>query len=300
MNFYSVCGLVVGSDMELENFTPCGAPAGSTDIQILISDFPTGQGERVSGYAYLTDDGACVLEVPRVAAYRMADGSSILVRPAAGATPLDLEYFLTAYALSLLFHQRGWLPLQASCLDLGDGALVFAGASGAGKSVTLMTLVKEGYKFLADELTVIDLSGAEPRVLPFAPYQRLWEDAAGLLDIKGGRPFRGQSDSRRYDYRFNDLHAQEPRSVAAIFHLLPKTSGTGLNIAPFLGKKSVHAVLRSVSRANTASRLLGEEVLLDRCIKAAAASAQYAIRHNGVMADLVNEMRYFPARLEFR
>lgn len=75
--------------------------------------------------------------------------------------------------MSIALPRRGALILHASAIAAGDGALVFAGKSGAGKSTIAAMLAAQGLLRLSDELLVIAPGGAsedDPWEVHVAPF----------------------------------------------------------------------------------------------------------------------------------
>lgn len=66
---------------------------------------------------------------------------------------------------AILDHTAGVLFFQASAVQVGDRALLFTGAPGAGTSTLTTALVRRGYSYLADELAGLDI--AVGRMLPY-------------------------------------------------------------------------------------------------------------------------------------
>jgi hypothetical protein len=68
--------------------------------------------------------------------------------------------FLIGPALGTLLHQRGALLMHAAAVQVGEGAVLVLGASGAGKSTAAAALIAAGYPLLTDDLCVVSLDEA--------------------------------------------------------------------------------------------------------------------------------------------
>lgn len=79
------------------------------------------------------------------------------------------------------------LTLHASCVALGERAVLLAGPSGSGKSSLALALIALGYQLVADDYTILTASNG--RLLARSP-PRL----AGLIEVFGvgliAKPFR--------------------------------------------------------------------------------------------------------------
>lgn len=90
------------------------------------------------------------------------DGTPLgTVTSADAATALVLWHLNRA----VLDHTAGVLFFQASSVQVGDRALLFTGAPGAGTSTLTTALVRRGYSYVADELSGLDV--AVGRMLPY-------------------------------------------------------------------------------------------------------------------------------------
>src|SRR5436853_233172 len=84
-------------------------------------------------------------------------------------------------AAGLPLPQRGHFVLHASSVAIDGKAAAFAGPSGRGKSTLVAALASAGHPLIADDMSVIDTSGAAPVVQPGFPRVKLWPDSASAL-----------------------------------------------------------------------------------------------------------------------
>ena len=96
-----------------------------------------------------------------------------------GAEDERLAFVFIHSVLAAILRQRGLLALHASAALTEHGAVVICGASGAGKSTTLSTLIARGAAMLSDDLTALQI-GPQGCVeaLPGVPELHLCRDAA--------------------------------------------------------------------------------------------------------------------------
>ena len=95
-----------------------------------------------------------------------------------GGDPGAVRTYLLGFGIAMLSIQQGKLPIHCSALATPEGgAILIAGESGAGKSTLTAELLKRGYRFLADDMAVVDISGKEGVwVYPAFPYMKLCRD----------------------------------------------------------------------------------------------------------------------------
>ena len=109
------------------------------------------------------------------------DGSRIRYHVRGGGNPDYVRTYLMGYGMAMAALQQGKLAFHCSALEAPEGgAVLIAGESGAGKSTLTANLLRCGYRFLADDMAVVD-PGQEVRVSPSFPYMKLCRDAAVRL-----------------------------------------------------------------------------------------------------------------------
>ncbi len=67
-----------------------------------------------------------------------------------------LPHFILGIGMALLLYQRNQIAMHASCVYDDRGAVLLCGESGAGKSTTASFLLDKGYRFMADDITLVD------------------------------------------------------------------------------------------------------------------------------------------------
>ena len=100
---------------------------------------------------------------------------------AVGATAADTWRPVLLNQLFPLLLAEDRLVLHASAVATPDGAIVFAGAPGQGKSTLATALALRGFPLVSDDFLVIDQSGAAPLALPSGVAPRLWPDSVKAI-----------------------------------------------------------------------------------------------------------------------
>lgn len=109
-----------------------------------------------------------------------AFGADVWCIWAPSASLEDTCTYLSGPVLSLLLRIRGALALHASAVQIGSGAVGFAGAHGAGKSTLAAALGAAGCRVVTDNVLHLRVDGGRWIAEPFASMLRLWPEGARL------------------------------------------------------------------------------------------------------------------------
>jgi hypothetical protein len=158
-----------------------------------------------SGVLWRAAPGRLLLDIPDVARYLVSDGNLVEIDPCDSVAAPEVRRFLRMTPAAALYLQRGIPVLHAAVVaDAAGSAVMLAGASGAGKSVLLATLVKRGWGLVTDDLAPVTLDDDQvPFAVPTWPEVILWPDSPGPAAALGP------------DVRFVD----EARPIRAIWWL---------------------------------------------------------------------------------
>lgn len=244
--FYSLFGLKIQSEIQLPELFPA-EPCASPDIVIRRGSAavaPPGKGEL-----HPIDDGA-LLRIDTIGCYAISRGAEIVVQPEPGASERNVRLYLLGSAMGMLLHQRGLLPLHANSVEIEGKALIFMGHSGAGKSTLAAWFHEEGYRIIADDVSVIGFDGeGRPTVRPGLPRLRLWRDT---LDVMGRdassyeRSYAGDDSYEKYDVPIHANGLATGNVELAAIYLLAK--GDQFDLSPVSGMAAADAVFANTYR----------------------------------------------------
>jgi hypothetical protein len=111
--------------------------------------------------------------------------------------------------MAYLLRQRGWLPLHASVVAMGEQAALFLGSSGEGKSTTAAAFHARGHLVIADDVGAVRVVAGQCLVRPAWSRLRLLDDSRAVVEGLGlGSEF--QIDKHSYDLRRGRLQKLFP------------------------------------------------------------------------------------------
>ena len=217
MKKYLAYGLVFQSDINLKPLTPV-----SDDIphQVVIrcTDVPE-SGLKVAavrrGLAQIGDNEVWV-NIPDIARMQISDGKEIRVQPCDNADEQSIRLYVMGSAIGAILHQRGFLVLHANAIKVGEGAVLFAGISGAGKSTTAAVFHQQGYPVISDDVVAVDAAG---NVVGGFPQIKLWEDTLESLEIPREPLSRIRLEIKKYSFPLPQNVEQSLLPIRAIYTL---------------------------------------------------------------------------------
>jgi hypothetical protein len=226
---------------------PAAPEDGERPVNIRLGATPAAlSAPLATAESYEANDTEFLLRLPGIATYYVRDGVEIVVHKDAGAPELDVRSYLMGNLFAVLCHQRGLLPLHASAIAAPQGAVAFLGASGAGKSSIAAFLARRGHHVLADDICLVDPAAPrDQRVLPMAPWLKLW---SATLDAMGessqGLP-RIFSDDEKYRYVLRQPEAPTPLAELILLERAEDQAEdqAGASFEPLAPVHALHAVL---------------------------------------------------------
>jgi hypothetical protein len=177
------------------------------------------------------------VEVPWAGRYRVRGDSRIDVEPEPSADEQTVGLYVTGLVLTFLLRRRPFITLHGSAVTGPNGALVFLGARGSGKSTTATALVQSGYEMLCDDVVPI---AAGPLVFPGIPLPKLLSDAFERLVGDTAMAENLFDGIDKYQVEMSASHAPAP--LRSIFILEP-AEVSRLEILPLRGSAKFAALL---------------------------------------------------------
>ncbi len=185
MPTYQAYGLRIESAIELPELAqsgdsaPAGDGAGQADVVVRCRAIDRNQ---------VVAEDAIGIHYRGVLSILISGGKAIDLDIEAGIDPRIVRLILLGPGLGLLLHQRGYLVLHASAVQVGGKAVAFAGDKGAGKSTTAGAFGIHGHALLADDILAI--APRTHRVFPGFAQLKLWREAAEHLTENPGQFLR--------------------------------------------------------------------------------------------------------------
>lgn len=194
-------------------------PLETTDITITFGKINSDEIEDTTHQTpfFKTQENRLWLNTQGIAQFLIEQGNHITVDPKTTADEQSIRLYLLGSCIGAILQQRQQLVLHANAVVIGEQSVVFAGASGNGKSTLAAAFHQKGYRTLTDDVCVIN---EQQQVIPGYPQIKLWEDSANKLNIMTSELRRIRLQVHKYALPLTgDQFHQEACPVAAVYFL---------------------------------------------------------------------------------
>ena len=193
---HRAAGLTLAADRRLPGFVALPADSPSVaDVRIHLETPPSwhaADATRIHTAGATDQEGRPIVTVSRsrvgfhfayadgTRAWVDAPGTNVWCTWPAAASLEDTCTYLYGPILGLVLRLRGALAFHASAVQIGGGAVGFAGPHGAGKSTLAAALAASGCAVVTDDVLHVRSDGTRWMVEPFASMLKLWPEGARL------------------------------------------------------------------------------------------------------------------------
>lgn len=176
-----------------------------------------------SDKVYVIKEKFWLFKVPNVAIYCIQEGKQIIVSPLSEERKDLIRLYLLGTCMGALLMQRRILPLHGSAIEINGKAYAIVGDSGAGKSTTAAAFLRQGYRFISDDVIPVSLNDRNvPIVCAAYPQQKLWQESINEfgMDSKLYRPIFERE--KKYAIPVSEQFVDNPLPLAGIIELVKK------------------------------------------------------------------------------
>lgn len=223
MHFYRIYGIVFQTIIRFYNLIEITASPSDADVLVHFGDVADDINDMIASgiKSSLNDSRAWFINDSGI--FVIQNGNEIIVRPAnEDISEEELASFVLGWALSFLFHQRGALAIHSTAININGKAVLIAGTSGAGKSTTALELIKRGFSYLTDDISIVDICNGN-LVYPGFPIQKVCRNVADHLEDDRLQYVDERKDKFAY-YNTTEFCA-DPLKLSAVFFIVKKESG---------------------------------------------------------------------------
>jgi HPr Serine kinase C-terminal domain len=219
VHFYCISGLSVGSEIVLPGLHAMAADRPSPDVTIRRRPVPAAlENASATSVTWQIAGDRFLLRVPAVARFLLSSGREIVFEPEVDADAGDIPIFILGTVFGILLHQREQIVLHASAVRVNGKAVLFCGASGAGKSTIAAALAQRGFPLVTDDFCAVAIVDGTPTVYPDGRLLKLWAQTIDRLELAESRGERVRS--RLEKFYVEPVEAiSEPLPLGAVYAL---------------------------------------------------------------------------------
>lgn len=202
------------------------------------------------------------------------NGKEIMIQPAATAKETELAGFVLGWCIAFLFQQRGVTAIHCSALEMYNRAVLISGGSGAGKSTLTLSLLQKGYRYLADDIAMIDIK-QDFLVQPAFPQQKVCRNVAE--EMAPEQLFYVDEKKDKFAYINKEAFCNSPKKLSAIF-LIRKYDGDSVQIEQVKGLAKWNGIMQNLFLWDAYQAFGFPKEEQDRCLMIAGNTEVYEIR----------------------
>jgi hypothetical protein len=241
---YRAYGLLISSELTIAHFQETRA-SEDPDVCIRYGEI-FGRGYKPPATIQIeASPSRLLLRGAKSATILITGGDTITVEPLPNGNLATTMQILLGWALGGLFHQRAMLPLHGSALCQGDDCFVFCAPSGAGKSTLAAAFLNRDFKFLDDNIAVVDFDYKSVYIAAGSPELRLWESAIPALEFEYETVGRIRPDRDKFSLIVRQKFRSEKARLRKIF-ILKRRDISAVSFLTLTGAAKFQSLLEHV------------------------------------------------------
>lgn len=123
-----------------------------------------------------------MLRFPDLADFEVSvDGHEVSCWPAFDVSDSSVDHLYLNQVLPLALSKQRKLVFHGSAVEIGTAGVAFMGESGRGKSTLAASFATNGFRFLTEDVLVVEPADEESLIMPSNPSIRLWDDSEKAL-----------------------------------------------------------------------------------------------------------------------
>lgn len=150
-------------------------------------------------------------------------------------TPQYLGSYLLGWGVAMLFWERKELSIHCSCVANKDGAVIISGRSGAGKSTVTAFFLDNGYRLMADDVSVCRFCDDGVYATPAFPAQKFCRDVAVSRNLNLDELIYIDEDKDKFLVPYKGEFLTEPVKVRQMIFLSSTEGIEKPTVAPASG-----------------------------------------------------------------
>lgn len=260
--YYNVYGLFVESEIimpELISMTQADFENSEDEKKVFISlkNMPESIKKDIeSGEIHYFSKEECWFVIKEIGIFRMLNGNEIYVENI-GGNNIDIKAFILGSAFGCILIQRDTLAIHGGVILINDSGIIISGHMGAGKSTLISALIKNGNKFLADDVSVMEVNETEIMANFAYPQQKLCRDAAINMGFNLDNMLKIDDERDKYALKGHENFLCSKSQVKYMFELFIKNDieDRSVSLVEVKGVEKLQRVVQNIYRTGIAETI---------------------------------------------
>lgn len=173
---YRLYGLLIDTPYPIAGVSPYPIQSHVLpDVTVEFDTLPTSMPDLQSSLVSFTPN-EIKLYYPQTGCIIIKHGTHIHINPQEEHSSF-FGALLYGVLIGLILHQRGFMTLHGSSVQMGEVAIGFIANRTYGKSTTVAALTEQGFPLLTDDVMPLSLENNQVMITAGLPRVRLWVDA---------------------------------------------------------------------------------------------------------------------------
>jgi hypothetical protein len=156
--------------------------------------------------------------IPDIGYIRVKDNNEIIIDKKGGPVNRTSRLFVLGIGLSILLYKRGRLVLHSSAVETKEGAVLFIGEKGAGKSTLAATFASKNRSVISDDIVDLCLDD-KVNINSGVPSIKLWKDSLPILEDESYTFEKAHEDLDKYILMPKKVNKNSSFEVGGIFSI---------------------------------------------------------------------------------
>ncbi|MBP1756391.1 MAG: hypothetical protein H6Q59_2789 [Firmicutes bacterium] len=254
-------------------------PVERVDISIEIGEPPGWVLEKAkSGQVDHLEEHVMWIYLIGVVLFYVENGNHIIIYRESDQLPEALlRSYLTGSAMALAMMQKNFIPVHGGTVAWDGCGIIISGVSGSGKSTVTMELLHHGFRFVSDDVSVIDPEEDEARVFPGFPQQKVCRDVVIKKGLNLEELIYIDENRDKFARILKDGYITEPLPVACMIELQVSERVENVVCEIVTGSERFNQLTRNIYRGEVYQRLENRPERFQMFVKAAAKIHMYRI-----------------------
>lgn len=256
---YLLYGFVVFSDVFIRELKPITyqeikSIPKEKYIDIKITDKMIDVEKKIKkGIKCSFDKKLCFFLIDNIGIYCIQNGNLITVKKIGNSK--FFTNFILGSSFGCLFAQKGIVAVHGAAGFFNDSSFIITGKSGCGKSTLMSALTLKGYRFLSDDISVLNMSSTEIDVCSGYAKQKLCSDAALKLGIDINKCVKIDEGRNKYEVSSYKVFEKEPKKLKFIFEIEKSSAADNVSIKEVTGINKIRHIFSNIYRNQIVSRI---------------------------------------------